>query len=210
MIEAVGGFLGKTLGTLVGPIWRYLIATFQRPRIRLTKAPKNLLEHLTPAVSQDRVRELLGPAHQVIDQYWFYRFADALVQLEFRKGGGAKSVALGLVGKRKEHRFPVPNFKKSLGQLSIADVKCEGSMLRYRDSLRHREILVEVRLGPTGAWSYWTYGAMMAFGSQALHESLFEWDTKSNCLITDPSLVLVNWIAISDGGDEVYFDWSMA
>ena len=210
MLEALSGFLGKTLGGFVGPLWRYLVATFRRPSIRLTKAPRNLLEHLKPAASQDHVRALLGSARQVVEQYWFYRFADALVQIEFWEGSGAKAIALGLVGKRKEHRFPVPGCEKALGQLSIADVRCEGSTLRYRHSLRHQEVVVEVRLGPTGAWSNWTFGAMMAIGSQALHESYFEWDAEADRLRTDASFVLVNWVAVSDSADEVYFDWSMS
>jgi len=49
----------------------------------------------------------------------------------------------------------------------------------------------------------------MAVGSQVLHESFFEWDMEANSLKTDPSLVLVNWVAVSNSGDEVYFDWSM-
>jgi hypothetical protein len=85
----------------------------------------------------------------------------------------------------------------------------EQDTLRYRDSLRHQEVLVEVRLGPPGAWSNWTFGAMMAVGSRALHESYFEWDHEAGHLKTALSLVLVNWVAVSDSTDEVYFDWSM-
>lgn len=209
MFEALSWVLGKTLGALVSPLWRYLVATFRRPTIRLSRAPKNLLEHLKPAASQDYVHTLLGAPHQSVEQYWFYRFADALVQIEFWEDGGAKSIALGLVGKRKEHRFPIPNYKKLLGQLSMADVKREGGVLRYRESLRHQEVLFEVRLGPTGAWSNWTFGAMMAFGSSVFHESYFKWDLEANRLSTDPALVLINWVAVSNSGEEVYFDWSM-
>lgn len=209
MLEALTGFFGKALGSLVGPLWKYLLATFRRPTIRLAKAPRNILDHLKPSSSQEHVRAVLGAPHQVVEQHWFYRFADALVQIEFWQGGGAKSIALGLVGKGKERRFPVPICTKPLGQLSISDVRQEQDTLRYRDSLRHQEVLVEARLGPTGAWSNWTFGAMMAVGSQALHESRFEWDREGNRLTTDPSMVLVNWVAISNSNDEVYFDWSM-
>ena len=209
MFEALVGFAGKIAGTLVGPAWRYLVEKFRRPSIRLRKAPRNLLEHLKPAASQDRVREILGPPHQVVEDHWFYRFSDVLVQVEFWKGSGAKTIALGLVGKGKEHRFPIPICQKPLGQLSIADVREEQDTLRYRSSLRHEEILVEARLGPTGAWSNWTFGAMMAVGSRALHESHFEWDGEAKRLKTAPSLVLINWVAVSSSADEAYFDWSM-
>lgn len=209
MIEALIGFFGKALGSFVGPLWRYLIATFRRPNIRLSKAPRNVLEHLKPSASQEHVRALLGPPHQVVGQHWFYRFADALVQVEFWEGSGAKSIALGLVGNGKKHRFPVPICEKPLGQLSIASVRTEQDTFRYRDSLRHQEVLVEARVGPTGAWTYWTFGAMMAVGSQALHQSYFEWNHEASRLKTDPSMVLVNWVAASNSGDEAYFDWSM-
>lgn len=210
MLEALGGFFGKALGSFVGPLWKYLVATFRRPSIRLIKGPRNIFEHLKPSASPEHVRAVLGPAHQIVEQHWFYRFADVLVQIEFWEGSGAKSIALGLVGKEIRHRFPVPICKKPLGQLSIADVRHEEDTLRYRNSLRHQEVLVEARLGPTGAWSNWTFGAMMAVGSQALHESYFMWDSESNRLKTDPSMVLVNWVAVSNSNDEVYFDWSMS
>ena len=209
MLEALAGLAGRAAGALVRPAWNYLVATFRRPTIRLQKAPKNLLDHLKPSASQDRVRELLGPPHQVVENHWFYRFADVLVQIDFWSDGGAKSVGLGLVGKGTEHRFPIPICQKPLGQLSIADVREEHDTLRFRSSLRHEEMLVEVRFGPTGAWSNWTFGAMMAVGSRALHESYFEWDREAERLKTSPSLVLINWVAVSNSSDEVYFDWSM-
>jgi hypothetical protein len=209
MIEAVISFVGKAAGSLVGPAGKYAIAKFRRPSIRLQRAPQNLLDYLKPSVSQDRVRELLGPPHQVVDDYWFYRFSDALVQTQFWPQGGAKTIALGLVGKRAEHRFPVPICQKPFGQLSIADVREEGDTFRYRSSLRHQEMLVEARLGPPGAWINWTFGAMMAVGSRALHESYFDWDYQAERLRTNPSLVLINWVAVSDSSEEVYFDWSI-
>jgi len=209
MLEALSGFVGKVAGALVRPAWDYLVTTFHRPSIRLRKAPKNLLDHLKPSTSRDRVRELLGPPHQEVESHWFYRFADALVQVEFWSGGGAKVIALGLVGKGKKHRFAVPICRKPLGQLTIADVLEEGDTLRYRSSLRHEEMLVEVRLGPPGAWSNWTFGAMMAVGSRALRESYFEWDREAERLKTAQSLVLVNWVAVSSSSDEAWFDWSM-
>jgi hypothetical protein len=209
MLEALIGFAGKALGSLVGPAWKYAASSLRRPTISRSKAPRNLFEHLKPSTSQDRVRAVVGPPHQLVGQYWFYRFADVLVQIEFWDTDGAKSIALGLVGKRKEHRFPIPICEKPLGQLSIADVKDESDTLRFRSSLRHEEVLVEATLGPTGAWSYWTFGAMMAVGSRALHESYFEWDRDAERLKTAPSLVLVNWAAVSNSRAEVYFDWSM-
>ena len=70
-------------------------------------------------------------------------------------------------------------------------------------------MLVEAQLGPTGAWSNWTFGAMMAVGSRALHESYFEWDGDAERLVTAQSLVMINWVAVSNSGEEVNFDWSM-
>lgn len=209
MIEALAAFIGKTLGSLVVPAWKYFSLIFRRPNLRLSKAPRNVLEHLKPSASQDHVRAVLGPEYQVIGQHWFYHFADVLIQIEFWKKGGAKSIALGLVGNQKKHHFPIPICAKPLGQLSIADVLQEQDTLRYRNSLRHEEVLVETRLGPTGAWSNWTFGAMMAVGSRALHESYFEWDREADRLKTAPSMVMINWVAVSDSSEEVYFDWSM-
>lgn len=209
MLEVLTGFLGKAIGSLIGPVWKYFTAAFCRPNIKLVKAPKNLLEHLKPSASKDRARQLLGPPHQIAGEQWAYRFSDVLVQIEFWEDSGAKSIALGLVGNRKEHRFPVPICQKPLGQLLVADVQEGQDTLRYRDSLRHQEVLVEARLGPTGAWSHWTFGAMMAVGSRVLRESYFEWDHEAARLKTPQALVLINWIAVSNSDTEVYFDWSM-
>ena len=117
-------------------------------------------------------------------------------------------MALGLVGTRKRECFPLPVCAKPLGRLTIADVFEEGDALRYRSSLRHEEIVVEVRLGPPGAWKQWTFGAMMAAGSQALMESSFQWNHTAGKLASPAAEVLVNWVAVSSGSEAVFFDWS--
>lgn len=204
------GFLGKLAGALVKPSWNYCSKIIRRPKISLSKAPKNLLDHLKPLASKERVQELLGAPHQVAGDAWHYHFSDVLIQVEYWPGAGAKSVALGLIGDSKAHQFPVPICSKPLGQLSLADVCSAQGMWRYRNSLRHEEILVEIPFGPVGALSYWTFGAMMAVGASALYESCFEWDSSFQVLKSSASGVLINWIAISNCSDEVYFDWSIS
>ena len=209
MIEALAGFLGKALGSFAGPVWAYFVDKFRRPDVKLKKAPRNLLDHIKPTASPDHVRSILGPPHQISGENWAYRFADLIVQLEFWPGSGAKSVAVGLTGRSKQERFPIPGCSKPLGVLSIADAYEEISSIRYRNSLRHEDILVSGRIGPPGAWQAWTFGATRALAARALHESYFEWDHAREQLITPASMVLVNWVAVSSSDDEVWFDWSI-
>ena len=212
MLEALAGFFGKLLGSLVGPAWKWIVQRWQRPAIKLTKAPVNLLEHIGPASSKERVQAVLGPPHSVVLQNWFYQFSDVLVQFEFWDDGGAKTIAMGLAGRKRANTFPVPGYAKPLGVLTVADVLEEGASLRRRTTLRTDEVLVEIRRGPTGAWVNQVFGALMAVGARSLVESCFEWDNENNCLRTNPAQVLVNWVAItstSDVAEEVWFDWSM-
>ncbi len=210
MLEGLSGFLWKLLWSLVGPAWRWVVQRWQRPAIKLTKAPVNLLDHIGPSSSKDRIQSLLGPPHSVVLQNWFYRFSDVLVQIEFWNESSAKAIALGLAGRKRANKFPVPGYAKPLGELTIADVLENGASLRRRKTLRTDELLVEVRWGPPGAWVHYVFGALMAVGARNLVESYFKWDEEKNCLCTNPAQVLVNWIAITSGfSEEVWFAWSM-
>jgi hypothetical protein len=207
MWEVVGTFLGKAAGSFVKPLWDWYRQRNKRPELQNTKAPKNILEQLQPAASKDYVQSLLGPPHQVVHDHWFYRFSDGLVQLEFWKEGGAKFIAVGIVGTSKDECFPVPGFGKPLGRLSIEDVMEPGAVQSYRSSLRHEEVFVENRIGPPGKWTTYAFGALRSgSGAGSLQDTNFQWDAQADRLRTPPSLVLVNWAAV---GSDAWFDWTM-
>jgi hypothetical protein len=209
MLEAIVGFLGKAAGSLVGPIWKIASGKVLRPSIKLTKAPKNILNHLKPSASQDHIRLLLGPPHRVVEAHWYYSFSDLLVQLEFWPNSGAKSIAIGLVGIERRHRFSVPDHDKPLGQLTLQDVRLDESTTVFNSSMRHQELAVTYRAGPPGAWTHLTFGVLDPNAPFCLYGSSFDWDRDLGALRSDPSTVLVNWAAVSESGDEVHFDWSM-
>ncbi len=209
MIETALGFLGKVVGSLVGPLWRLGSSKFLRPSIKHSRAPKNILEFVKPSASEDHVRQVLGPPHRIIESRWFYSFSDLHIQIEFWPRSGAKSIAIGLAGVEKRYRFKVPGQLQPLGKLTIQDVLIDEANIEFRESLRHAEFVVTYRDGPPGAWTNWTFGALSPHAPFGLCPSTFEWDRDTRTLKSDPSSVLINWIALSDSIDEVYFDWSM-
>ncbi|WP_211471558.1 hypothetical protein [Collimonas humicola] len=186
------------------------IPSARRPAIKDEHAPHNLFSHITPGVSQEYVRGVLGPPHRVYATTWSYRFVDALVQIEFRDGGGAKSVATGLTIDSPSSGFDVPMLGKPLGMLSMKDAVEEQGELEYRSSLRTEEIICQTLIGPTGVWKYYTFGALWPLAPGCLAESSFTWNHEQGKLDCEQNDVRVNWLAISDSADEIWFDWGLA
>jgi hypothetical protein len=208
MSKVLTGFADHAFGSAATRGWPYLGFLLGRPSAGLEKAPKNIVDHLKPSRSRDFVQRFLGRPRRVVGQRWIYRFLDVLVQVEFCDDGGAKSVGIGLVDHWRNRRVPVSICDRPLGQFSIADAQAGPSRLRYRTLPGRQEVLVETRVGPSGAWTHGTFGATMAEGKHSLSRSRFEWNHDMQRLKTPPSSVRVNWVAVSIDAVEVCFDWS--
>lgn len=172
--------------------------------------PTDILNHIYLGVPRERVRDVLGSAHKVVSNVWWYRCHEAMIQVEFYKDSGAQSVALALTLGSPASGFVVPGFGKALGSMRLADVLSDDAPLRFRSSLRTEELLVETRVGPTGAWKNFTFGVLRPLAPGSLMDVEFDWDYETQALRSKPSEVLINWVGISESIEEVWFDWSVA
>jgi hypothetical protein len=209
MIDPYVGPAAKIFSAVFGPTYSYVKKRWFRPSLETQKAPQNIFEHLQPSTSKDRIKEVFGSPHRVSDDTWCYRFKDAMVQVEFWDSGAAKSVALALTSYSPKAGFPIPMIDQPLGQLTLEDVMCNQGNFEFRSSLRTEEVLWKTRIGAPGAWFNYTFGALSPLTPGYLAGVSFQWDYESEQLITHPAGVKINWIAISDSMDEVWFDWAL-
>ncbi len=207
-METVFTIIAKIFSPIIMPAWKFISEKIFRPKIKLSKAPKNILEHIVPSSSKERIKDLLGSPHIVIENTWIYSFVDACVQIEFWEDSGAKIIKLGIKGNTNGYKFKIPLFTKPLGELTFADIIQEDGQLIHRTTARTDELLFTARLGRAGAWLDFTFGALMPFSKAEIYETNFEWDIISDTLNTAPEDILVNWIGISNGQCDAWFDWS--
>ncbi len=93
-----------------------------------------------------------------------------------------------------------------LDNLFLSDVVADGYNVRLRTTTKTEELLVQKNYGlPGNRWNY-TFGALWA---PFIYQSNFSWDYQKNRLDSDPGEVLINWVAISESNDEIWFDYSM-
>jgi hypothetical protein len=209
MIETLIGSAEKIFSVVLRPAYSYAKKHLFRPSVETSKAPKNIFDHIQPSASKDRVKEVLGSPHRMVGDAWGYRFKDAMVQIEFWDSGSAKSVALALTIYSSKAGFRLPMIDQPLGVLTLEDAMNDQGDLEYRSSLRTEEVLWKTRIGATGAWLNYTFGSLLPLAPGYLAETSFQWDHESKQLITSPADVKINWIAISDSMEEVWFDWSL-
>jgi len=182
----------------------------QLARSLYPRIPSDLLEHIRPGVSSERVRDVLGAAHKIYDNTWWYRCPEALIQIEFSERAGASSVVLALTLGAPSSWFIIPMFGRPLGSLSLADVFEEDGKFRYRSTLRTEELLFETRIGPPGAEKNYTFGVLRPLAPGSLADVNFDWDYNKKELRSDPRSVIFNWIGLSESTEELWFDWSLA
>lgn len=171
--------------------------------------PSSLLSQLRTRTSKGRVKEILGTHHLQSNDTWWYCCPNGFVQIEFRESGGIAAVAVALSAATPDMQFDVPFLSVPLGQLSLADVMAVGGELSYRFTMRTEEILCLVRVGPPGAGLFITFGALWPHTEVRLRPSEFCWDREADALVSPPENVLINWIAISDSMEEIWFDWAV-
>ncbi len=184
--------------------------TENRPSIGTVGAPANFFDHIRPGTPQERIKEILGVPHLRIGETWCYRFQDALIQMEFDTYQTVRYAALAVTNETLPAGFSVPWVDKCLGSLTLADVAEEEGELEYRSTLRTEEILWRARLGLPGAWQHYTFGALWPHRPGRLPEPGFVWNYETGNLISDPSELIFNWVAISATSEDIWFDWSLA
>lgn len=178
--------------------------------VRRSKTPTNLFEHIHLGVPAPRVQEILGIPTYIHSDTWIYRFVETQLEITFADTGGTSCAVLALC-----HGHIYSGFNEvtdiPLGQLTMADLLeiDPQATLEFFHSARTVELYVRIRVGPPGAWTDYCFGALtVVSGAGHLQHTEFEWDYEASKLLSDPSDVLVNWIAFpSSITDPPSFYW---
>jgi len=171
--------------------------------------PTNLLDSIEVGTPSEKVRERLGSPDLVQGSTWQYRFKDTQVEVVL-DSECVGSVVIALIHNCRYHGLDAPFGDFVLGELSVQDLFEMGHEHSiYRDSLRTREIIVPVRVGPAGAWSECFFGALVVHsGAGALADVDFDWDQVSERLTSPLEATLFNWVGIGGSSSEPpCFSW---
>ena len=214
-VNALGGFLGGflLLWLTVGTSGiKSIRARFGRPsiEIKVGRAPSNIFSAIHLGSSGDWIKQQFGHPTKVSKEWWGYRFSDALVSLQFNEQMAIETIAVALVDDVTTFYFPAVHFNcPPLGVAKVSDVLVDHLEIEFVDSLRHSELLIYGREGPTGAWHYITFGALAPHIPGNLLLSEFVWNKSENLLITPKDKVKINWAAISSRSGPAYFPWHL-
>jgi uncharacterized protein YecT (DUF1311 family) len=180
--------------------------------LKISKTPRNLLEHIVPGVPKGRVEDILGIPSLISGNQWYYRYKETQIQISFDDNDAANDVMAALLHD-KVCSSSLANSVTDipLGNLTLADVLAidDQSGIEFRESMRTQEVYVCLRIGPPGAWTTFCFGALSVFSRAGLLQDIeFEWDREAQCLRTDPKDILINWMALPGSSFDVpYFDW---
>lgn len=127
------------------------------PDIKLKKAPKNLLKHITPGVTLEKVRELLSAPYFDDTNKMIYKFKN--VNLEIRKDGKRVSTIILILKKFGIGRkYPIHPTQFTLGKVTLGDVLESQKNLGVETSSKHGQIWIERYFGNPGYYRYYTFG----------------------------------------------------
>jgi len=99
----------------------YLKKKWFPPKIGYQMAPSNILEIIGPYVHHKKVEELLGFPHEIQSGRAAYRFANALLQINY-DGDSIKSVTLVTLRLRWPNRFRIFPFDYEIGKSKFSDI----------------------------------------------------------------------------------------
>jgi uncharacterized protein YecT (DUF1311 family) len=170
--------------------------------------PSNLLCHVVPGVPAEKVRKWLGTPTSIHGDVWIYRFIETQVQVTFDMDV-VREIVVALVHGHVYQGSGAPWGDFTLGTLTVAELQEMGhTFIEYRSSMRTKEAMVPVRVGPAGAWSECICGALVVHsGVGSLAEVEFEWDEEAEKLVSDPSKTLMNWIGMAAGLEPPSLYW---
>lgn len=174
------------------------------------KTPRNLFDRIECSVHREKVTTWLGPPSYEFGNSCLYRYEETQVEISFNDNGAVKEVVVALVhGQIYEGVSPAFAVSVPLGIMTLQDVLdvADYSVVEHFFSARTEEIYVKGRMGPSGAWTPFCFGALkVCSGAGLLQPTDFEWDYESEALVTDPKDVLINWMAF--GSEETTsFSW---
>lgn len=217
LVNGIGGFLAglALLWVAMGTQGiRSLRLRLGRPSLRIErrKTPENIFSGLELGAPAEWIKQQLGAPTRVSDNWWGYRFSDSLVCLTFDSRNSLQTIAVGLTDQSVIFEFPTWHFDcPPLGQTTLRDlIGIEHLTLTFNDSLRHRELRLTGREGPSGAWRYIAFGALNPNTPGSLIVTEFDWDKQRSVLISRPQDIKVNWAALSTTSEIDGIPWMFA
>ncbi len=197
---------------------QFLWKKFFPPKLGYRMAPKNLLEVIGPTTSRRKVEELLGAPHYMTEQISAYRFANALLQVQY-DGDSVFVVCLASLSLRWPNRFTVFPLPFVLGKTTVQDLY-EASPEDPKSLLLEfsTKFFVQWRsyyFGFPGRYFYYTFGVMEAATYPALSPPPIETekceDEQDTNLVRvkNPNSTRFNVVCISRAEIEAFpLDWS--
>ncbi|MCF7222210.1 lysozyme inhibitor LprI family protein [Marilutibacter chinensis] len=169
------------------------------------KTPKDLPDHLSPGITGERVRQLLGVPHYVSENYWFYRFSDTQLQLKVQDEVVAEFAFVMIEGEAYETTLEnVGPFH--FGQLTFGDLSRLYPQLEFihRFGARTGEFCIELPLGAVNTRYFFgsistESGGRLLRASDANDEGVDESQAQAR--------MLVNWFGRTHGGEPPYIWW---
>jgi len=213
-VNAIGSFIGG-LALLWLAMSKHGISLLQskleRPslRLKLIKTPKNIFTGIQLGAPARWVEQQLGAPSKEGERWWGYRFSDSLVSISFDANNAVNTIAVALVNHKTTFEFPALHFDcPPLGKLSLEDLQnVEHLAWNHQESMRHSEILVTGREGPSGVWHYIAFGALSPVIPGPLVPVQFQWNLENKTLISRPKDIRINWASISSTSKIEGFPW---
>lgn len=169
-------------------------------------------------VTVEWIRQKFGePRYKQAEGDWIYHFDDAYAVLQFTPVGTVQSVIVAL--KTWDCRVDIPTMLHPIPPLGEATLAAVATCLWPHndivydidnDAARHGRITsasVHLRDGPTGAWRYFTCGALWPLTPGCLVETEFSFETEN--VIKKLEGVRVNWVGMSSSATPLMLDWDI-
>lgn len=187
-----------------------LLGSKEEPRIvpSYPSTPLNILDHVTPGVSCERVREMLGAPHYADTWAWTYRFAEAQLYIVVKEER-VREVSLAMV---HGHCLTMDfiHFDLVLGRATLADLQAAApdTVLQARFSARTNEVYATTRVGHSSAWRTFFFGSLVPLGPHGLLlPTSFDWNVDEDRLDSNSKETLINWVGLSDDEHPPSFAW---
>lgn len=190
-------------------IWRLKdwLSTKINPDIKFNKAPKNLLRHITPGVTIEKVREILGTPYYNDANKLTYKFNSLNLEVK-KEDNKVETIILVLKKFGIRNKYPIHPTDYVLGSVTLGDVIDHPQEDFGVDiSSKHGQVWIERYFGNPG--HYWNYTFGILDGPGALYPDDFpDFDTEEQKIYGDYEYLKVNFVAVSNkSGQGHVFDF---
>lgn len=195
MLESLIPTLSKSALTLFSKLVFWAIKPFERPSIKLKKAPSNLFSYIKPGITFDRLKEILGAPHKAYADQYLYSFKDICLQVEVQEDQLIKSVSVALTQVSRFSRFKIPPLDFILGKSNFFDVLGAESQIESDSSSKFYHYWTDAYYGSWGGGFYYTFGVLEAPNIASPENNKWSPNLQSRAEI--PRNLKINWVSIS-------------